>query len=93
MTIAEEQGEYEKTTAEGLIATTQPFTGVESVRVELGVDHTGDPSMWLVFRLRPGLNVDAPWVRAFSEYSTKLSLKLIHSGLTRFPYTRLESAA
>jgi hypothetical protein len=93
MTIAEQQDEHEKATAEELIATTQPFPGVESVRVELGEDHTGDPSMWLIFRIRPGSEVDETWIRAFSEYSTKLGLKLIHSGLTRFPYTRLEPAA
>ena len=93
MTLTEEQGEREKTSAEELIAATDPFPGVESVRVELGEDHTGDPSMWLIFRIRPGSQVDESWIQAFSEYSTKLSLKLIHSGLTRFPYTRLEPAA
>ena len=49
--------------------------------------------MWLVFLIGPGVNADELWGRAFNEYSTKLSLKLIHSGLTRFPYTRLQRAA
>jgi hypothetical protein len=89
----EQQGELEKAAAEALIAETPQFLGVEAVRVELGDDHTGDPSMWIVFKLRSDLVVDEPWVKAFSEYSTKLGLKLIHSGLSRFPYTRLEPAA
>jgi hypothetical protein len=93
MTTAEDQGEQEKAAAEAIIAATPNFIGVDNVHVELGEDHAGDPSMWLVFHLRPGLTPDESWVRAFSDYSTKLGLKLIHSGLTRFPYTRLEPAA
>jgi hypothetical protein len=90
---AEEQGEREKAEAEALIAATPNFVGVEKVRVELGEDHTGEPAMWIVFQLRPGATVDGGWVEAFSDYSTKLCLKLLHSGLTRFPYTRLEPVA
>lgn len=93
MTATEELGEREKQAAEAIIATTQPFTGVENIRVELGEDHSGDPSMWLVFRLRHDLQADEDWVKSFSTYSTDLTLKLLQSGLTRFPYRRMERAA
>jgi hypothetical protein len=93
MMTGEGQDEQEKAAAEALIAASPKFPGIETISVELGEDHTGDPSMWLVFRIRPDQNVDEPWIRAFSDYSTKLGLKLIHSGITRFPYTRLEPAA
>ena len=71
----EQEGEQEKRSAEALIASTPPFPGIESVHVELGEDHTGDPSMWLVFLIGPGVNADELWGRAFNEYSTKLSFK------------------
>lgn len=93
MIISEDDGQQEKAKAEALIAETPIFDGVDRIHVELGEDHDGDPSMWLVFHLRPGLNVDVSWIRAYNDYSTKLGLKLIHSGLARFPYTRLEPAA
>ncbi len=93
MTTSDQQDEHERNAAESLIAETPRFDGVDTVRIELGTDHTGDPSMWIVFQLQPGLAVDASWVKAFNEYTTKLSLKLLHNGLTRFPYTRLEQAA
>ncbi len=49
--------------------------------------------MWIVFRLEPGFLPDEAWVKTFSGYATDLCLKLIQSGLVRFPYTRLERAA
>ncbi len=93
MTTMDDNAQLEKQKAEELIASAPAFAGVESVRVELGEDHSGEPSLWLVFKLRPELQADDSWFRAYIEYSNRLSLKLIHSGLTRFPYTRLESAA
>ena len=91
--MLEHNGEEEKAAAEALIAADPKFPGIESTHVELGADHTGDPSMWIVFHHDPDLTVDESWIQAFSEYSTKLSLKLIHSGLQRFSYTRLQPAA
>jgi hypothetical protein len=93
MGVLSDTEEQEKAKAEAIIASTPQFAGIESVHIELGDDNSGDPAMWLVFRIRPGVIADEPWIQAFSEYSTKLGLKLIHSGLTRFPYTRLEPAA
>ena len=86
-------GEDEKKMAEQIIATTAPFPGVGTVLVELGEDHSGDPSMSLIFRIEDGVAIDESWIRRFNEYSTALTLKLIHSGLKRFPYARLEPAA
>lgn len=93
MNPIEEQGEREKASAEEIIAASKPFPGIETILVELGEDHSGDPSMSLVFKIRDGVTIDESWIRAFNEYATKLTLTLIHSGLKRFPYTRLEPAA
>jgi hypothetical protein len=93
MTVTEEQGQLEKEKAEQIIADTPLMEGIESVSVELGDDHTGDPAMWLVFNLRPDLDATEQWHKRFSEYSREIDMRIIHSGLTRFPYTRLKRAA
>jgi hypothetical protein len=81
---------FEKEKAEQFIAETPLMEGIENVRVELGEDQTGDPAMWLVFRLRPDVKFDQEMARRFNEYAAVIQTKILHSGLTRFPYTRLE---
>ena len=93
MTIAEQQGEHERMKAEEAIAAAVPPGEIQSVRVELGEEHSGDPSLWVIFRIHPEAATDLSWIKKYSAYSTKLTLKLIDSGLKRFPYTRLERAA
>jgi hypothetical protein len=93
MAVIEDQGQLEKRAAERIIADTPLMDGLESITVELGDDHTGDPAMWLVCYMRPDLKVDDSWLRRLNEYSNRLGLKIIDSGLTRFPYTRLRRAA
>lgn len=98
MTIAEYQAQFEKDqiekeTAEQIIAATPLMNGVERITVELGDDHSGDPAMWLIFHLEAGLNADEPWLIRFNEFSGLLGQRMIDSGLTRFPYTRLRNAA
>jgi hypothetical protein len=93
MKVSDDKDLAEKEKAEQFIAETPLMDGIENVRVELGEDHTGDPAMWLVFRLRPDLNFDQEMARRFNEYAAVIQTKILHSGLTRFPYTRLEQAA
>jgi hypothetical protein len=93
MTGVEEQGQLEKQKAEQIIANTPLFDGIESITVELGDDHTGDPSMWLVFSMQHDQKADKTWLMSLNEYSNKLGLKIIDSGITRFPYPRLRRVA
>jgi hypothetical protein len=93
MRVTEEQDQLEKEKAEQIIADTPLMDGIESVSVELGDDHTGDPAMWLVFNMRRDLEADDQWLKRFNEYSGEIDIRIIHSGLTRFPYTRLRPAA
>jgi len=93
MRVSEEEGLLEKEKAEQIIAETPLMDGIERITVELGDDHTGDPAMWLVFHMRRDLEPDDQWLRRLNEYSGQLGLKIIDSGLTRFPYTRLRHAA
>jgi len=92
MTVTDEQGQLEKEKAEQIIADTSLMDGIESISVELGDDNTGDPAMWLVFHMRHDLEPDDEWFKRFNEYSGQLDMRIIHSGLTRFPYTRLRRA-
>ena len=93
MTAAQELGLREKALAEKLLAMMPPPEGVESSRVELGEDPDGEPAMWVVFTLGRNRIVDAQWIDHFSRYSTHVSLKILESGVERFPYTRIERAA
>jgi hypothetical protein len=90
MTVAEEQDQFEKEKAEQFIAETPPMPGVEPIRIDFGRDHTGDPSMWLVFRVSPDLDFDWDAAGRFNEYVGVIQTKILHAGLKRFPYTRLE---
>jgi hypothetical protein len=93
MNVSDDKDMAEKEKAEQFIAETPLMDGIENVRVELGEDQTGDPAMWLVFRLRSDLKFDQEMARRFNEYAAVIQTKILHSGLTRFPYTRLEQAA
>lgn len=90
MAIMEANDLFEKQKAEQFLAETPLMDGIENVRVELGEDQTGDPAMWLIFRLRPGLNFDMETAKRFNEYAAIIQTKILHEGLKRFPYTRLE---
>jgi hypothetical protein len=49
--------------------------------------------MWLVFHMLRDLEPDDQWLKRLNEYSHQLGIRIIHSGLIRFPYTRLRPAA
>jgi hypothetical protein len=89
---AQDEAEIEKAKAEKFIAETPMIDMVESARVELGRDHSGDEAMWLVFRLRPGVEFGLDFINAgrFNDYAATIQTKILHSGLKRFPYTRVE---
>ncbi len=93
MRTTEVEDQLEKAKAEQIIADTALMDGIESVTVELGDDQTGDPAMWLVFQMKPGVKPDNDWFDRFNEYCHRLDMQIIHSGLSRFPYTRLRPAA
>jgi hypothetical protein len=93
MRVSEEEGLLEKEKAEQIIADTPLFDGVERISVELGNDNDGDPAMWLIFHLQKDLNDDDRWHTDFSEYKGQLAMRIIHSGIQRFPYSRLRKAA
>jgi hypothetical protein len=95
MTVAEDEGQLEKAAAEQIIANTPLIDGIESVTVELGQDHDGDPALWLVFHMRQNLDLGPkdPWFDPFNEFSNQIGMRIIDSGFTRFPYIRLRAPA
>ena len=93
MRPTEEQDLIEKTKAEQVIAETPLMDGVDHITVELADDHDGDPSIWLHLYLSRGFQPDNDWLDRFGEYTSRLSLRVLDSGATRFPYTRLRPVA
>jgi hypothetical protein len=90
MTVAEEQDQFEKEKAQQFIAETPRLPGVDPVRIDFGRDHTGDPAMWIVFHVSPDLKFDMNMADRFNDYDSVIQTKILHGGLKRFPYTRLE---
>ncbi|RXH54984.1 hypothetical protein [Granulicella sibirica] len=93
MRATEEQDQLEKAKAEQLIAEAPLMEGVASITVELGDDFSGDPAMWVNFNLIPGFDASREWIRRFVRYETDLALRIVHSGVSRFPYTRFGRVA
>ena len=90
---AEEQDQLEKEKAEQFAAEVPLLDGVQSIRVELGDDSSGEQAMWLIFRLNRDVLVDKVWAARFNAYAARVQTKILHGGLSRFPYTRLERVA
>jgi hypothetical protein len=90
MVVTEDLAQIEKAKAEQFIAETPMMEEVEDANVELGEDHSGDPAMWLVFRLRSDAKFDLDMAGRFNDYAAIIQTKILHAGLRRFPYTRLE---
>ncbi|MDQ2834722.1 MAG: hypothetical protein M3Y50_13490 [Acidobacteriota bacterium] len=93
MNVSDDKDLAEKEKARQFIAAAPRMDGIESTSVEFGEHNTGDPAMWLVFRLQRDLVANVEWVLRFNEYAAKIQTSILHSGLTRFPYVRLEQAA
>jgi hypothetical protein len=90
MSVNEVQDEIEIAKAKQFVVETPQIDGIDFSRIEVRNDHTGDPSMWLVFRVHPDLNFDLEAARRFNTYVGNIQTKILHAGLRRFPYTRLE---
>jgi len=93
ITATEDEAQLEKAQAEKVIADTPLFEGVHHVTVELGNDFDGEPAMWLIFHLDPDLKTTDDWHTRFSQFKSRLSLRIIDQGIKRFPYSRLRTAA
>ena len=93
MNSLEETGLAEKAQAEELIAATPRMPEVEGVSVRLDEDWSGDPSLYLTFRIKADATFDEGFFLRFNEYAGEVQKRILHSGISRFPYTRLQEAA
>ena len=93
MNATEQDAQEELTQAEVIIAATPRLPEVESFAVKLYEDWTGDPSLYITFRIRRDAVYDESFFRRFHAYSNQVTRNVLDSGITRFPYTRLESQA
>ncbi len=90
---AEIKGDADKIQAEEIIASTPKMPGIDSVSVGLSNDWTGDPSLNLTFLLQHDCVIDDDFARRFVDYSASVVDKILQSGVSRFPYTRVKRAA
>lgn len=66
---------------------------VKAFKIDLGLDSTGDPAMWIWLDV---INADRPTLAKIARlrsFSDKVSRTLIDQGVTHWPYIRLRAAA
>ena len=66
---------------------------VKAYGIELGLDSTGDPALWIWLDVT---NADRPTsakVTRLRNFSDKISRTLLDEGVSRWPYVRLRAAA
>lgn len=66
---------------------------VTAIDLEVGPDHYGTSSLWLFFRIRPGLEADRATIKRLTDFSRQVQAQVIEGGVSLFPYTSLEDAA
>ena len=93
MVWTEQDGVAEKQKAEELIASVPRMPEVEHVSVRLDTDWTGDPSLVLIFHIRHDAVVDDAFAAKYVDYTSQVQDKILQSGVSRFPYTRVKRAA
>ncbi len=93
MSAALDNEQLDKAKAEELISTIPLIPEVESIDVELYTDHTGDAAFRLIFNVRKDVKVDREFMRHFLKFSFIVETAILHSGIDRFPYTRIKQAA
>lgn len=93
MDIAEDTALAEKQQAQQLISSMKLMSELQEVHVETGSDWTGDPALYLTFRMKHDVDIDTELIKRFTKFAGEVQTRLLHSGIRRFPYTRLEQAA
>jgi hypothetical protein len=53
-------------------------------------DHSGDPAVFITFRVDDALNASAETIRSVREFSEKLDRQLLSAGLHFFPHFRYQ---
>jgi hypothetical protein len=86
-------GLAEKAKAEELVASVPPMPEVESVDVRLYDDYSGEAALYLTFHIKSGALYDDAFFLRFNQYKHHVRTKILNSGISRFPYARLQEAA
>ena len=85
--------EIDREEVEQVIASFPPSSEIDSVDIRLDDDWSGDPSIYISFRLRKDANADDAFLSRFLDYTSRLTRLIIDKGVSRFPYTTLKDAA
>jgi hypothetical protein len=67
--------------------------GVEGPQLEFGEDSTGNPAVWLWFKIDEDLNPSDQKVSALNEFVRSVTADLLERKISRWPYVRFRVAA
>lgn len=87
-TIEEEQAK-----ADELLAELDLPPEISSVRAELAEDSSGETALWVVLHLAPNAVKARSDIKKITDFAGDVQVRLLHSGISAFPYIKLEEAA
>jgi hypothetical protein len=66
---------------------------IEGIDTRFGRDHTGDPAVFLTFRVKDEAKIEREDIRRLSSFLAEITSALVNGGVGGFAYTRLDQAA
>ena len=66
---------------------------IQSVDTEFRLDHTGKPSVTLIFNVSPGVPVGKKDIARLSNFLSGVVTRMLSADIGGFPYTRLRQAS
>lgn len=85
--------EAQKDQAQNILRRLQLPPEISDIDVRLGTDTSGEPALWLVFHVRPGIETGKSEVEKLTRFTYEVQSKIFDDGILLFPYTVLEQAA
>ncbi|MBW4039783.1 MAG: hypothetical protein HIU91_13115 [Acidobacteria bacterium] len=66
---------------------------IERFDTRFGLDHTGDPAVFITFHVKDEAKIGREEIRRLSSLLSEITSALVNGGIGGFAYTRLEQAA
>ena len=92
MAVQENTADAERAQAEAILAEVELLPEVREMRCEFMESSGGDPALKIVGVLKSKLALNEHEIKKIAGFISTVQMKLIHSGITRFPYPEVEQA-
>ncbi len=66
---------------------------IEAVEPKYGVDHTGDPAVFLTFTVKKDIAIKTADIKRLTQFIFEVTSALFNGEIGGFAYTRLDQAA